>query len=252
MNSIKFLGTAGARFVVARQLRSSGGMWLHLNETNIMVDPGPGTLVKCATSRPKLDPSELDAIVLTHKHLDHSADINVMIESMTDGGSKHKGIVFCPDDALSNDPVILLYLRKFVECIQILREGGKYRIKDVMLNTPKRHIHDVETYGLNIKTDEVSISIISDTRYFKGLEDFYDGDILILNVARYESKSNVNHLCVADAESIIAKMRPKVAIITHFGMTMLKHKPWEVTAEIEKKLGINVIAARDGMEFKIE
>jgi len=30
-NFIKFLGTAGARFVMIKQLRSSGGIWINFN-----------------------------------------------------------------------------------------------------------------------------------------------------------------------------------------------------------------------------
>ncbi|HAP31749.1 MAG TPA: hypothetical protein DCQ14_01645 [Firmicutes bacterium] len=41
---IKFLGTAGARFVVSRQLRASGGIWFALGGEQILVDPGPGSL----------------------------------------------------------------------------------------------------------------------------------------------------------------------------------------------------------------
>ena len=96
MKKIKFLGTAGARIVMIKQLRSSGGLWLNLEDTRILIDPGPGSLVRCLKSRPRLDPTQLDAIILTHKHLDHSGDVNVMIEAMTGGGFKKKGSFFCP------------------------------------------------------------------------------------------------------------------------------------------------------------
>jgi Metal-dependent hydrolases of the beta-lactamase superfamily III len=85
---ITFLGTAGARFVVAHQFLASGGAWLSFGNTQILLDPGPGCLVQ-ATKR-KLDPSKLEAIILSHKHLDHSGDINIMIEAMTDGGRKNE------------------------------------------------------------------------------------------------------------------------------------------------------------------
>jgi len=72
--------------VVSRQLRASGGAWLCLNDVNIYLDPGPGALVKCTSSRPKLDPTKLDAIIPSHKHLDHSSDVKVMIEAMAEEG----------------------------------------------------------------------------------------------------------------------------------------------------------------------
>jgi len=70
MNKIKFLGTAGGRFVVSRQLRNSGGIWLSLNATNLLIDPGPGSLVRILSSKPKLNPRDLDGIILSHKHLE--------------------------------------------------------------------------------------------------------------------------------------------------------------------------------------
>jgi len=38
---IIFLGTGGARIVVAKQVRASGGMWVAINGTNLLLDPGP-------------------------------------------------------------------------------------------------------------------------------------------------------------------------------------------------------------------
>ena len=79
MSSLLFLGTAGGRVLVFRQLRASGGLWLESNGTNILIDPGPGSLIRCLEQN--LNPQTLDAIILTHKHLDHTADINVIIEA---------------------------------------------------------------------------------------------------------------------------------------------------------------------------
>ena len=74
--------------------------------------------MRCLSSKPKLNPLVLDGIILTHRHLDHSNDINVMIEAMTNGGFKKKGIVFAPSDALEEDPVILEYFRDHVDKIR--------------------------------------------------------------------------------------------------------------------------------------
>lgn len=256
MNKIKFLGTAGARFVVMKQLRASGGMWLTLDDTDILVDPGPGCLVRCLSSRPKLNPRDLDGIILTHRHLDHSNDVNVMIEAMTNGGFKKKGIVFAPSNALEEDPVILKYIRDYVDKIEILKEKESYTIGNISFSTPEKHIHGVETYGLNIQGKGCSISVITDTEYFENPESHYTGDILIINTVlyddRYKEKKGIQHLSLKDAEKIISVNKPKVSILTHFGMTMIKMKPWEIAENLSEKLGVEVIAARDGMELDID
>ena len=252
MNKIKFLGTAGARFVVTRQLRKSGGIWLTLDDTNVLIDPGPGSLVRCLSSKPKLNPAELDGIILTHRHLDHSNDINIMIEAMTNGGFNRKGVVFAPSDALNEDAVILKHFRNHVEKIEILKEKGTYNLDNISFSTSVKHVHGVETYGLNICGKNNSISLITDTRYFEGLESHYNGDILIINVVRFEEKQGIDHLSLKDAEKILSINKPKLGVLTHFGMTMIKAKPWEIAKGLSEKLGVKVIAARDGMELDLD
>jgi phosphoribosyl 1,2-cyclic phosphodiesterase len=247
---IKFLGTAGARFVMIKQLRASGGIWISCRGTNILVDPGPGSIVRCCASRPKLDPSGLDGIILTHRHLDHANDINVMIEAMTEGGFKKRGVVFCPSDALNDGPVILKYAFNFPEKIGVLKPKKDYRIGEFKFTTSMPHIHPVETYGLKFKIGKTSVGLISDTKYFKGLEGFYKTDILIIPVVFFAPRPEIAHLSLADAEKLILAIKPRKTILTHFGMTMLQAKP-HIQAELfSKKLKTKVVAAYDG--FKLD
>jgi len=248
-DSITFLGTAGARFVVIRQFLASGGAWLNLGDTQILLDPGPGSLVQVA--RRKLDPGRLDAIILSHKHLDHSGDINIMIEAMTDGGTKKRGLVFAPADALEQDPVILSYLRSYPQSIQVLTAGGSYTINDVSFKTPIRHKHPVETYGFIFQTPRHTFSWITDTRYFDDLAHHYEGDLLIINVVRLKPGAPVDHLSLPEVKNIIEELRPKTAVLTHFGMTMWRAKPWELAVRLSEETGITVVAARDGLKFDL-
>jgi len=253
MNKIKFLGTAGARFVVMSQLRKSGGIWLTLDETNVLIDPGPGSLVRCLSSKPKLNPRELDGIILSHRHLDHSNDVNIIIEAMTNGGFDRKGIVFAPSDAVDIDPVVLKYVRDYVEKVEILKENGSYTLGNISFSTPVKHLHHgVETYGINFYGENISVSYISDTSYFDGIESHYDGDVLILNVVRLKKSDIIQHLSFEDAEKIISKKKPKLSVLTHFGMTMIKAKPWELAEKLTSKIGVKVVAASDGMEIDLD
>ncbi|MFH1888505.1 MAG: MBL fold metallo-hydrolase [Candidatus Omnitrophota bacterium] len=257
---IKFLGTAGARFVMIRQLRSSGGIWVAYKGTNVLIDPGPGSLVRCSSSRPKLDPTRLDAVIVTHRHLDHVNDVNVMIEAMTAGGFKRRGVLFCPEDAINEDPVILKHARSLLERIEILEANKNYRVDNFEFQTSMKHIHPVSTYGLKFNIPvkggfasggrNTSVSLLTDTRYFKELADFYKTDILIICIVFFEPRPEVDHMCLIDAENLIRQIKPKRAILTHFGMSMLRAKPQIQAAELSNKLGIEVVAAYDGMTLE--
>jgi len=251
MGFIKFLGTAGGRFAVMKQLRASGGIWLQYKDTNVLIDPGPGSLVRCCGSRPKLNPGSLDAIILTHKHLDHSNDLNVMIEAMTEGGFKKRGLVFIPKDALGPEGVVHDYLREHPKEIKILKKG-KFEVGDINFEVPIKNIHPVNTYGLKFYLGKEIISFISDTKYFDDLiKTYQDSAILILNVVFYKRCDGVKHLCLEDAVKIIRSIKPKKAILTHFGMTMLKEKPYFLEKEINAQLNQDVKFANDGFSLEI-
>lgn len=252
---IKFLGTAGGRYVVARQLRASGGTYISANGQNIMLDPGPGALVKCAKSKPPIDATALNAIILTHLHIDHSNDVNILIDAITGGGHRKGGVLFAPREALEgDDAVVFKYLRKFLEDIVVLESDKEYKIGDLKFSTSVMHQHTAETYGIKFNINGRCISFITDTKFFPELIDSYKGsDVLIVNVVSHTlpEKIKIKHLCLDDVKKIIKGVSPAKAVITHFGMTMLKAKPWVLAEQLSNELGIEVIAASDGMAIEL-
>ena len=249
---VKFLGTAGARFVMIKQLRFSGGLWLHFKGKDIMLDPGPGALVRCVKSRPPLDPTKLDACILTHRHLDHSNDINVMIEAMTEGGFKKRGFVFCPQDCLEQDPVIFKYIREFPRKIEIFEEGKSYKLGDLTFSTPIKNKHSVQTFGLVFDLGYTKISFISDTGFFEELIPAYKAQIMVINLVFFNRREQYLHLCLDDARRIIKETKPQKAILTHFGMTMLRNDPRKIAQELSDNTGVEVISSYDGMTLVLE
>ena len=255
-DTITFLGTGGARFMIINQFLASGGLWLNLSGTEILVDPGPGCIVQ--STKRKLKAERLSAIILSHRHLDHSADVNIMVEAMTQGGFKRHGYLFAPSDALGTEPVIFSYLRGYPDGIEILQEGKSYSIGNISFTTPIRHIHQVETYGMLFRTAEHTFSYIADTRYFDSLCHSYGGELLIINLVFLEPRPAADypsmptdHLSVPDAEHIIRELKPRVAILTHFGMSVWRAKPWEIAQRLSQQTGVRVLAARDGMKFDL-
>jgi phosphoribosyl 1,2-cyclic phosphodiesterase len=252
---IKFLGTAGARFVVAQQLRFSAGVFLGLKGKAIILDPGPGTLVRCARSKPPIDVAGLDAVILTHAHIDHTNDVNILIDAMTGGGLKKRGVLLAPRECLDGDnAVVLKYLRAYLEDIVTLESEREYGIGDLTFSTSVRHQHPVETYGVRFDVEGRRVSFLVDTQYFLGLAESYRGsDVLVVNVVRHRphESGDVMHLSVDDVRRLIAETRPGKVIMTHFGMTMLRAKPWVIASELSAETGVEVIAASDGMTVEL-
>jgi ribonuclease BN (tRNA processing enzyme) len=246
------LGSGGARIVVAKQLRASGGIWFSLAGTRFLLDPGPGSLVKMIGSRHRLDPTKLAGILLSHRHLDHSGDVNNMIEAMTMGGTEPRGELFAPSDALEgDDPVVLKYVRPFLKRVVTLKEGGSYELGTVRFSCPVRHQHRGEVYGFRFKVPGLTVSYIADTRYFPELAEHYRADVVIMNVVR-PKPSELDHLHAPDAEELVRAIRPKLAVLSHFGMRMIAAKPWVIAREMSERTGCKVVAATDGMLIDME
>ena len=253
-NWIKFIGTAGARFVVARQLRASGGLWLSFQGVNLYMDPGPGALIRCLSANPKLNPTALDGILLSHKHLDHSGDINAIIEAMTEGGYQRKGILFAPEEALEDDPVILRYIRPYLGKIEILKENETYSLGDLKFSTARRHHHSVETYGFNFYLQKATLSYITDTKFHPDLISQYPGEVLLLNVVLLAEipDRRIDHLSFEDVKTILKETKAKVIVLTHFGTRILQADPSALAERLSQETGRRIIAARDGMTLDID
>ena len=240
------MGTAGARFMVAKQLAASGGLYLEEGDTRISLDPGPGAIVQYA--KRKVDLTKLDAIVISHRHLDHAGDVNVMVEAMTEGGFQHRGRLFCPSDALDVDPVVLNYLRRFPQEVIRLEPETSYTVKSITFTTTPRHVHQVETYGFRFGD---RLGWVTDTAYYDGIAEQHKADVMVIHVVLMQCRAELPHLCLEDGERIIREAKPRLAILTHYGMTVWRAHPWELAADLTQRIGTEVKAARDGMSIEL-
>ncbi len=255
-NFIKIFGTAGARVAQCKQLRASGGAWLRLDDTNLLFDPGPGTLVHCWAGDKPLNPGLLDGVILSHRHLDHSNDFNVMVEAMVEGGFKPHGIAAAPSDALNSpEPIFFHYLRPVVDHIYVLEEGTSFQVGQVKVSTPVRHYHPVETYGFLFSGRRVNIAVITDTRYFPQLGEAYKGaDLLILNVTFLHTfhSSKAFHLSIDEIGPLIEEINPQLTVLTHFGARILEKNPTLLARDMSRRLNRKIIAAYDGMILNLD
>ncbi|PIZ51295.1 hypothetical protein COY27_04180 [Candidatus Woesearchaeota archaeon CG_4_10_14_0_2_um_filter_33_13] len=248
--SILFLGTAGSSAVVSKQLRSSGGIILQVEDLQFHLDPGPGALVKAKEYGVNLN--HTTAILVTHNHLNHCNDLNMIIEAMTHSGIEHRGIVlgsksiFQPTE--DSHPVITKFHQNLVEKAIPMEKNHKVGIELTEINALSADHTDKTAIGFKFFCPRFTLSYTGDTALTPQLlEELTGSDIIIMNVPYPGNKAQGKNLDTEAAIKIITHVRPKLAIMTHFGLDMLRTDPLVEAREIQRVTGVQTIAAKDGL-----
>ena len=250
MDYIHFFGTTGNKDIFFKNIRSAGGLYLDIDDTHIIIDPGVNTFYKYVHEYANNE--VIDGIILSHVHIDHANDLNIFIEFMTNGGREKKGNVILPKQAIENK-ILQPYLENFPVQINKIQPNVKYRIKNLEVTSSIPHDHGVEYYGFTIETSKHKIGLVTDTKYFPELLKSYENcDILIMNVAYFiNNKEKAKHLDIPAVEEFIKTIQPNKVIITHFNKNILSENPPEIAKELTKKYGIEVVAAEDDMKLYV-
>ncbi|RBQ22741.1 Ribonuclease BN [Candidatus Methanobinarius endosymbioticus] len=252
---ITFLGTGGGRFATISQKRMTGGFRIDdFAGKNFHIDPGPGALVK--SFQFGLNPSKLDGIFISHAHTDHYTDGEVLIEAMTRGMTKEKGIIMGSLSVFEGfkqwGPSISKYHTSKSKKL-ILGPIKSKIIDDLKIKGTKTVHGDPTSVGFQMKFKDLNISYTSDTSYFEKLHNYHkDSDILIASVIRPGNQSIKGHMCSRNFKDLINEIKPKLAIMTHFGFKMLNEDPVNEAKNITKETGVKTLAAFDGMVIDID
>ncbi len=250
-SKIIILGTAGGRVTTFRLVRRSGGFLVDFDGTKVHVDPGPGAFVYLKEKG--IDYREISLIVLSHIHLDHTADVNTLIEACTDGGKRRGLSLVAPRSAVEGrDRVVLPYLMGRLDRVELLEEGRSVEIDGIRIRAIMRHTHHgAETYGLEIGEGVVYLSC---ARYDRRMLKAYPKNpkLMIINTTFYRKRPGIDHLSVEEVKELIAECRPDLTALTHFSMEMHQKNPDTVAKELGEELGLNIVAAHDGMEIELK
>ncbi len=249
MTRVTFLGTAGSSGVVSKQIRASGGIIIQVGELQFHLDPGPGSLVRARETG--INVHHTSAILVSHNHINHCNDLNVLIDAMTHSGIEHRGILLASKSVLHSQdkshPIVTRHHQNLVEKIIPMEKEHKVGIESVEIHALPVDHDDETAIGFKFYCPRLVLSYTGDTALCAELlEGLIGTDLLVLNVPYVENAVGKN-LTVSDAIHIINHVKPKLAVLTHFGMQMLKADPIVQAREIQRSTGIQTIAARDGL-----
>ncbi|MGD2066319.1 MAG: MBL fold metallo-hydrolase [Candidatus Bathyarchaeota archaeon] len=252
---IVFLGTGGGRFTTITQKRQTGGIRILSNRLNIHLDPGPGALIYSLNAG--LNPQKLGAVLVSHRHPDHYSDAEILVEAMTRGMLKKRGVLAAPTNILHGDteagPAISTYHQQMVNNVVTVKPGVNFNVGDTKIVATEAKHTDPEAVGFRLEIPTVgAIGYTADTEYYEGIEKEYKGvRILIISVMRPLGSPWTGHMTPQEAIKIVDTVKPEMAVATHFGMKMLFSGPNREIKLIEEKTGVPTVAASDGMKLSI-
>jgi phosphoribosyl 1,2-cyclic phosphodiesterase len=257
MNEVEvvFLGTGGGRFTTITQKRRTGGIRILSNRLNLHVDPGPGALIYSLEAG--LNPQKIRAVLVSHRHPDHCTNAEILVEAMTRGMLKKRGLIAAPPNILTGNketgPAISTYHQQMIQRVIVVKPGVNFCVgKTKVVATQARHT-DPEAVGFRFEIPEVgAIGYTADTEYFEGIEEEYRGvRILIVSVMRPLGSPWTGHMTPKEATKLVDAVKPEMAVATHFGMKMLFSGPSYEVKMIEEKTGVPTVAAFDGMKLRV-
>jgi len=224
------------------------GYLLEEGGCRILIDCGSGVLSRLQRH---LKPWELKAVVLSHLHFDHTADLMVMRYALD--YARMKGLfpealpLYSPPETAS-ELQRLLYKELFepvaigaAESLQI----GPFHF------TFMEAVHALPCLAMRVETERGVLVYSGDTEYFDGLIDLAAGADLFLCEANFQeadmAASPANHLSAAQAARLAARAGVKRLLLTHLHP---ERRP-AISLEEAQELYAGAEMAREGESYTV-
>jgi len=247
----------GSGSTVPHPKRSSAGFWLETGGGTVVLDCSASVPYRMAQEG--LNWPELDAIWISHFHMDHVGGLGPLF-----AGTKHAPemrerknplTIYGPKgterlfDGISSARDYKLREQPFPVKVIEIDEAEKFEIvpgvEAVTMKTP----HTDESLAIRIRDGQTTLMYSADTGPDEKIADFAAGvDLMLLECTFVREKPSQKHLVLREAIHLINQARPRRAMLTHF------YPEWD-NVDFEKEVAAQspmceVVQAEDGLTLE--
>jgi ribonuclease BN (tRNA processing enzyme) len=194
---------------------ASAGYLLEHEGFQLLIDCGSGVLAKLQNI---LQPEELDAVILSHYHPDHIADIGVLQHARLIQGFLGKDVPNLPiyGHQFDREEFAKLTYKEITKGVaydpnQVL-SAGPFQVSFLKAN------HPVPCYAMRIKADDKVLVYTGDSSYKEEFIDFSkDADILLCecNFYGHQNGKSAGHMNSIEAGRLAQSAAVKQLLLTH-------------------------------------
>ena len=205
---------------------------------NLLLDAGSRAVTELEH---ELSPNDLDAIILSHYHEDHIADLGALRQYRQLQADKPDILPIYGHDENEYEFSKLTLENVSKGIAYDIEKGTSLGPFDIQF---LKTVHPVTCYAMRIVERETGEVLVytGDTGYFDALVEFSkDADILLADVYFFRDKANMpNHLSSVEAGKIAAQANVKRLILTHLpqvgDLEVLRDEAQEIAEEIPVNL----------------
>ncbi len=229
--------------------RPTSGYLVRHGDTSIWMEAGFGTFMAlCAEA----EPSSIDAIVLSHSHLDHCVDLLAYHRYVSYGTKRREGMLVYVPEGLDDIFVGLAFhseqaFRQVFD-FRVVGPGSPVSIGSIDL-TFERTNHPVPTNAVRMRADGRSFVYTADTGESEAVTKFAKNvDVLLCEAALQgpaAEKEYAHHLTAEEAGQMAATAATSRLVLTHIGPSLdLDRSVAEAEAYFEGLVSLAVPGSR--------
>jgi ribonuclease BN (tRNA processing enzyme) len=239
-------------------LRAASAYWLETNKGSLLLDASAAFVHRVAQEN--LDWANLDAIWISHFHLDHVGGLAPFLFA-----TRH-----APQTQSRRKPLLIFGPHGLKKLVHAFDEANNYRLFKQPFEVEIREVspsaefeilpelgaqtfstpHTSESLAIRL-TEESGAAIVytSDTGYAESLADFARGvELLMMECSFRRDKPRDTHLELADAMLLASRAEPRRVLLTHL------YPEWDgldITAEAKKLWPGETTGACDGLRLEV-